>query len=250
MTSDAFLGLAGAGTVTLAASITQFTQRVDELVTGTIYPAVAAVRERMDLMLESFVKSNRLALMWAMPFGVALSLFCADLVSFGIGEEWRPAVTLLQVYGVVAGIGHVAFNWDAYMRAIGTTRPLAVASVAAAVVFIGAAIPLTAEFGLKGFAAAVALQAVTHLCFRAFYLSRVFRGFDFLAHTMRAILPTIPAAAAVLLVRQLESGERTLVMAVVELVLYVIVTVIATVAFERPLLREALGYLRTRPVTS
>ena len=34
------------------------------------------------------MKSNRLALMWGVPFGVGLTLFAADLVEFGIGEEW------------------------------------------------------------------------------------------------------------------------------------------------------------------
>lgn len=49
-------------------------------------------------MFESFVKSNRLALMWGAPFGVGLSLF-ADLVDHGIGDEWKPAVGLLQAFG-------------------------------------------------------------------------------------------------------------------------------------------------------
>jgi PST family polysaccharide transporter len=246
LTSDAFLGLAGAGAVTLATTISQFTERVDYLITGSLYPAIAAVRERIDLLYESFVKSNRLALMWAMPFGVGLSLFCSDLVSFGIGEEWRPAVILLQVFGVAAGIGHIGFNWDAYFRAVGRTRPMAVASVTAAVVFVASVIPLLATHGLTGFAIAIALQTMAHVACRAYFLSRLFRGFDFFRHAARAMAPTVPAAAAVLLARMAESGERTPLMAVGELALYLAVTAAATLALEGPLLREVLGYLRAR----
>ena len=245
--TQAFVGLAGVGAVTLATTISQFTERVDTLVTSTLYPAIAAVRERMDLLYESFVKSNRLALMWAVPFGIGLSLFCSDLVTFAIGEKWRPAVILLQVFGVAAAVGHVGFNWDAYFRAVGRTRPIAVTSAAAAVVFVSAAIPLLAAYGLEGLAAAIALQTLVHVVVRAYYLSRLFHGFGFIRHAVRAFLPAVPGALLVLLARLLEPAHRTAAMALVELVLYVLVTVAATVLFEGRLLREALGYLRRTP---
>ena len=66
--------------------------------------------------------------MWAVPFGVGVTLFCPDLVHFGIGERWRSAIVVLQVYGVAAAINHVGFNWTAYFRALDRTRPIAVAS--------------------------------------------------------------------------------------------------------------------------
>ena len=58
------VGLAGVGAIALAVDLAQFADRVDEIVTGTLYPAICAVRDRTDLLFESFVKSNRLALMW------------------------------------------------------------------------------------------------------------------------------------------------------------------------------------------
>ena len=57
---------------------------------GTIYPAICAVRDRTELLYESFVKSNRLALMWALPFGVGLTLFADDLVHFVLGDALGP----------------------------------------------------------------------------------------------------------------------------------------------------------------
>jgi O-antigen/teichoic acid export membrane protein len=244
--SNAKLGLGAVGVIALASNITTLTSRVDGLVTGTLYPAICAVRDQLHLLKESFIKSNRLALMWAVPFGTGLSLFCGDLVHFALGEKWRPAVTLLQVYGVNAALGHIGFNWDAYMRATGRTRPIATASVAAMVTFVVLGLPLLFMYGLSGLAAAVALQTAAHVACRAYYLRKLFKGFDYLRHAARAILPSLPAAAAVLLMRAFETGHRTLLLAVGEATIYVGLTIAATWVSERKLLMEAIGYVRGR----
>ncbi len=244
--SDAHLGLAGVGAVALAANITELTNRVDGLVTGTLYPAICAVKDRVDLLYESFVKSNRLALMWAVPFGIGLALFAMDLIDFGIGERWRPAATLLQIYGLVAAYGHIGFNWDAYFRARGETKPMAVASTAAMVAFLATGIPLLFVYDLRGLAIGVAVQAAVHVAVRAYYLKRLFDGFSFLRHALRAALPTVPAALVVLLLRVAEPFDRSLAVALGELLVYAAVTVAATWWFERKLVREVLGYLSPR----
>jgi polysaccharide transporter, PST family len=244
------LGLAGTGVIALAATITAFTDRVDELVTGTLYPAICAVKDRTELLHESFVKSNRLALIWAMPFGVALALFADDLVRFGIGEKWRPAATLLQVTGVAAAFGHIGFNWDAFFRARGDTKPVAVAAVGAMVAFLATGIPLLLLYGLRGFAVGVAVQAAVHLALRGYYLRRLFEGFALTRFALGAMLPTIPAVAVVVLLRLLETGHRTLAIALAELSAYIAVTVLATWYFEGKLLREAIGYVRSSPAAA
>src|SRR3712207_7244809 len=48
----------------LATTISQFSNRVDDVVTDTLYPAICAVKDRRELLFESFWKSNRLALLW------------------------------------------------------------------------------------------------------------------------------------------------------------------------------------------
>lgn len=245
-TEDA-LGLAGAGALTLAATIVQFTDRVDGLITGTLYPAICAVADKRDLLHESFVKSNRLALMWAVPFGVGLSLFASDLVHFGLGDRWHQALLLLQAYGIVAAVGHLGFNWDAYFRAIGRTRPMAISASAAAISFL-ACIPLIYSEGTTGLAIAVAVQMLATLAVRGWFLSRLFRGFALARHAARAFWPTVPAVGAVALVRLVETGDRTLVMALGELALYIAVTIACTWRFERSLVSEAAGYLRRQPM--
>jgi O-antigen/teichoic acid export membrane protein len=243
------LGVAAVGIITLAYTVSSFTDSVDQLLTGALYPAICAVKDRADVLYESLVKSNRLTLMWGVPFGIAVTLFCADLVRFVLGERWHDAVLLLQVYGMTAAINHVGFNWTAYFRAIGRTRPIAVATVAAAAIFVLGGIPLLIAFGLPGFAVGVAAQALGSLLLRAYYLQQLFDGFDFLRHAARAFLPTVPAAAAVLLGRWVGPGEpRTLARALAELGAYILIAAAATWCLERPLLREAVAQLLGRPV--
>lgn len=243
---NAKLGLAGVGVVALASNITVLTQRVDALVTQTLYPAICAVRDRLDLLGESFVKSNRLALMWAMPFGVGLALFCGDLVHYLLGDKWKPAVTLLQFYGVIAAVGHIGYNWDAFMRATARTRPIAVASVSSMVAFLAIGLPMLFAHGLTGLAIGVAAQTAANMIVRSYYLAKLFEGFTYLRHASRAVIPTVPAVVAVFAVRLVESGPRTFAMAVGELSLYIAITIVFTWWSERQLLREALAYVHRR----
>ncbi len=236
-------GLAAAGAITLASSISMFTNRVDEVITSTLYPAICAVVDRTELLFESFVKSNRLALMWAMPFGFGLALFAPDLIDFVLGHRWDGATTLLQSFGAAAAIGHLGFNWGAYFRARGDTKPIGAGSVAQAAVFAVAAIPLTLAYDLDGLAAGMLLTVIAGLVVRGIYLRRLFAGFTMTPHALRALAPSVPAIGVILLVRTLESGERTAGVAVAELAGYLALTAALTWVFERELLREALGYV-------
>ncbi len=240
-------GLAGVGAIGLAGTIAAFADRVDQIVTQTLYPAVCAVRDRIDLLFESFTKSNRLALIWGMPFGLALALFAPDLVHYVLGEKWEGVTGLLQVFGITAAIKQIGFNWTAFQRAIGQTRPLAVYGFAGLIVFLLVGVPGMIAWGITGYAVAIGAMTAVELGIRTFYLSKLFKGFDIVRHSMRALTPCIPAVAVVLAIRFLEPDERTLPFVAAELALFVIVTCAATWAAERTLLREMFGYLRRAP---
>lgn len=148
------LGLSAVGIVTLASSISLYAQQLDQIVTDTLYPAICAVRDRVDLLFETFVKSNRIALMWGLPFGVAVALFAPDLVHFALGGRWTAAIGLIQVFGLVAAADQVGFNWSAFYRARGETRPILVSTLVTAVAFIVSVVPLTLWQGLTASAGA------------------------------------------------------------------------------------------------
>jgi hypothetical protein len=110
-------------------------------------------------------------------------------------------------------------------------------------------LPLLIAFGIDGFAVGMVVNTLMSLVVRVRYLMRLFPGFEMLRHVARAIAPTIPAADVVLLMRLLSlHHHRTLTMAIAELVSFAAITLIATVALERSLVREVLGYLRPAPV--
>jgi O-antigen/teichoic acid export membrane protein len=244
LAGDHVLGLAGVGAIALASSIVLYTDRVDQIVTSTLYPAICAVRDRRDLLLESFVKSNRLALMWGFPFGVGVALFAADLVHSVIGDRWAPAIVLIQAFGLIAAANHIGFNWTAFFRASGETRPIAVVSGIATAAFLAFALPGLLLWELDGYAAGMGAVILVTLAARFAYLARLFPGLQIARHFARAIAPTVPAAAAVLALRLVEGSGRTPALALAEVAVYLVVTVAATIPLERDLLREVARYLR------
>jgi O-antigen/teichoic acid export membrane protein len=238
------VGLAGIGAMSLSNSIRLYTEFADGIISSTMYPAVCAVKDRRDLLFESFVKSNRLALMWGVPLGIGAALFAGDLLTYVLGHKWVYATILFQSVGVVSAIGHIAFNWDDYVRALGDTKPIAkYAWIGLAGWGIGP-IPLMLVDGLRGYSIGLFVVALVTLASRGYFVRKLFSGFAITRHLVRALVPTVPAVAAVLGVRLLESGPRTGLMAVGELVLYLGVTALTTWFAEKALLREATGYLR------
>ena len=228
------VGLAGVGAIALASSIVAYTGRLDQVVTNTLYPAICAVRDRREALVEAFLKSNRLAVSFGLPFGIGLALFAEQLIDQVLGERWRPALGLVQVFAVIAAVDQLGFNWTAFYRATGDTRPMAVVNVTLMVVFLAVAIPLLLTDGLRGLGIGMAVTTASGLVLRAYYVRRLFGpGTPLLRAAVRAAIPTALGAGVVLLVDR-------------QVVLYAAVVLAATWLLQRPLLREALGYLARR----
>lgn len=254
LTANAVVGIEGIGAIALATSFAVFADRVDGIVSSTLYPAVCAVVDRRELLAEVFVKSNRVALMWALPFGVALALFSDDLITFVLGEKWRPAEGLLAAFGLTCAFGQVAFNWAIFQRAVNETRPIFVSAVVNVAVTAVVSIPLIVEFGLTGYAAGFAVANAVQLVVRGFYMRRLFGDFSVLRQLTRSIAPVVPSAALILAARLVGPDDRTFSLAIAELVAYGLAVALFTWLFERRLLAELAGYLRRRaaprPVTA
>jgi O-antigen/teichoic acid export membrane protein len=238
------------GSYGLAVSISSFTDGADSIITQTLYPAICAVRHRVDLLHESFVKSNRLALMWGMPFGLGLTLFAPDLVHFVLGEQWHPAIIVMQAFGLITAISQIGFNWTAFMRAVNYTKPMAIVAGVTAGSFVAITIPLMLIDGLTGYAIGMLANVLASLAARTYFLTKLFSGFQMLWHAARAIAPSVPAVLVVLLMHTLDQGQRSLMLAAGEVAVYVVTTIIATLILERALLREIAGYLRPAPAAA
>jgi O-antigen/teichoic acid export membrane protein len=246
LVANRVVGLNGIGSIALATSFAVFADRIDAIVTGTLYPAICAVVNRRELLSEVFVKSNRVALMWAMPFGVGLALFAQDLVHFVLGDRWRPAIGLLAAFGLTCAVGQVAFNWTAFLRAINMTRPIFVSSAINIVVFLAVSVPAMLAWGVTGYAVGFATANSVQIAIRGYYMRRLFGGFSALRQLVRGILPTVPPTALILLLHLLVPGDRTLSRALAEVATYSLGVVFFTWLFERSLVNELFGYLRRK----
>jgi lipopolysaccharide exporter len=239
------LGLAAVGYMSLSATVSQYANRLDDILAQTLYPAICAVKDRTEVLYESFVKSNRLALMWGVPFGVGVALFAPDVAHYLLrGERWEGAVGLIQVFGLLGAANHLAYNWDDYFRARGDTKPMAQWATLNMVAVLVATVPLMLAFGLTGYAIGMSVSTAVSLAGRFYFLGRLFPQGGMIAHCARSIAPSVPAAGIVLLARLVEPGTRTAAMALGEVVLYVVVTIVATAVIERSLVRETVDYLR------
>lgn len=245
--AQSFLGIAAVGAMSLAATISQYTNRVDEIVSTALYSAVCAAKDRTEVMQEAFSKSNRLGLLWGVPCGVGIALFAPDLVRYWLGERWEFAVFLIQAFGLAAAVNQICFNWSVFFRARGETRPMAVAGVTMFLAVIAIAMPLLVWRGIDGYAVGMLVATTILVAVRIIYLKRIFPTLDIWAHTWRAVAPTIPAGATVLALRDVAGVmDSSLVGGLAYLLLYGVLVAVATFFSERALLRELLSYLRRR----
>ena len=241
---DIHLGLAGAGFITLAVTLTRYADRADQIVTTTIYPAICAVTDRKDVMTEMFMKSNRVTAMWALPFGAGLALFSPDLVNYVLGDKWEPAVILLQLMGVTGAVHQLGFNWTAFYRAVGISWPQAVYALAAAAAFCAVPVPLLFAYGIEGFAWGMLAVMAAAWGTRAYFIKRLLPDVRLTALAVRALVPTLAASAVVLLARLAEPGDGGVAAALAELALFAATFALVTWLRERELLVEIAGYLR------
>ena len=156
----------------------------------------------------------------------------------------RGRAGLLQAFGLILAFRQVAFNWSVFMTARGKTRPMAVNGVLALITFFAVTVPLMYRDRPRRLRGGMAVVLVVELCVRVFYLRRLFSGFRIIRHFVRAIAPSVPAVAVILGLRAALDLDRTAGLALAELALYIVVTIAATILFERRLLAEMVGYVR------
>jgi PST family polysaccharide transporter len=241
------VGVAGLGVIALANSFAAFADRADQVIRETLFPAAVAVRERGTLLYEAFTKSNRMALIWSLPFGIALALFAGDLVDHIVRDEGWPvddAKFLLAAFGLILGVRQIAFNWIVFMAAVDRTRPMAVSGVVQLVVFAAVTAPFMVLWDLEGYVAGMSVAVVVDIALRTYYLRQLFEGFNLAGHVARSVAPAIPPAALILALRAADLYDRTFAAALGELALYSVAVAVSIWLFERRLINELLGYLR------
>lgn len=238
------LGAAAVGAITLALQISQYTRRMDSIVTQSLYPAICAVKDRRDLLFEAFSKSNRLAILWGFPVGIGAAIFADPAVPMVLGGGWELAVPLVQVLGLSAAFDQIGFNWTAFARARAETKVLAVAAGLSLIAGLGVGVPLMLSEGLNGFAIGIGAATLASLAVRIVYLTNLFPGLRMVRHVAGAIGPTLPAAAAIGLERAILGSSDSPQRLLAEVGVYVGMVALTTAIKERSLMRETINYLR------
>ncbi len=238
-------GLAAAGFVTLAFTLTRYADRADQIVATTIYPAICAVADRPGAQRRIFLAASRLTMVWALPFCGALILFAPDLVDLVLGDEWEPAVVLIQGLAGAAALQQIGYVWFSFYRARADTRPQAVESVAMVATFAALAVPGLLLFGFEGFVAGRIAVSLAMLAVRERYVRALFPEIGLARLALRGAAPVAVAIAAVVLARLASGdGERTALEALSQLLLFTTVVCAVTWSLERRLIREVVKYVR------
>jgi O-antigen/teichoic acid export membrane protein len=238
-------GLVAAGYITLAATVTRYVDRADQIVTATIYPAIVAIRGRPRSLQELFEKSNRATLLWVLPFTCGVVLFAPDLVEFVLGDEWGPARVLLQGLAAAGLLQHLGFNWFAFYRAHGDPRPPAIEAVTGTAAFFAFAIVGLVLWGDDGFVWGRIAAVAVALVVRWHFIRRLLPEARLAPIAAPALVPVAGAAAASLALRLvLWGGERTLVQAIAEALVFGGVYLAGALWRERPLVAELLRAVR------
>ena len=246
LTATRSVGLAAVGALGLAASYATFTDKVNAIVSQTLYPAICRVADRKEALTEAFLKSNRVGLMWGIAFGAGLALFSGDLVHHVLGDKWESAINLLAAFGILCGLGQLAVNWTIFMRAVNRTRPLFVAALLDVGVFLLVMVPAVLTLGVTGYVVGFGTAVVVQVFARTYFMRTLVEGFSIARHTWRAIAPVIPPVALILGIRAVAGGDRSPSRVIAELVLYIATAAAFTYLFERKLITELVGYLRGR----
>ncbi|MGH2891954.1 MAG: oligosaccharide flippase family protein, partial [Solirubrobacteraceae bacterium] len=194
-------GLAAAGFITLAVTLTRYIDRADQIVTATIYPAICAIQGQRRALEEMYLKSNRATLLWVLPYAVGVVLFAPDLVHFVLGTAWAPAVVLLQGLAIVGAITQLGFNWFSFFRAHGQTVPPSVEAGAGAVAFLALVPAGLLLDGFDGFVLARIAAALVPFAVRGVFVRRLLPDVRYRQIVGPTLIPIRVATAAALALR-------------------------------------------------
>jgi O-antigen/teichoic acid export membrane protein len=246
-------GIVAAGYITLAVTLTRYADRADQIIATTIYPAICVVRDQLGTLREIFSSSNRVALMWVLPYCAGFILFAPDLVRFVLGHRWQPSVVLLQGLAGAAAIQQLGYNWFSFYRARGDSSRQAVEAVAMTAGFLMLAVPGLFLWGPWGFIAGRLATAVLVVAVRRHYVRRLL-GVELLAVGARGAAPVAAAAALTLAIRTVAwPGTRSLGQALAELAVFLATTALLTWLTERRLLGDLAAQVRAaggRPIAA
>lgn len=174
----------------------------------TVYPILCRMQQAPQQRRQVFVLLSKIGQAWAMPVGLGLVIFSADLVRHVFGSKWSGMELLLVIQGSAVIIGSIGHSWDAFMRSTGNSRPLLVGSLLLAGTFAAVFVPAVLLWGVPGIAVGIGAVVLGGLALKQHYMNRLFAPISL----VRIVLPELLAGAVsggAVMVWKLASGSAS-----------------------------------------
>ena len=141
-------GLAGAGFLALAVTLTRYADRADQVISPAIYPAICAVRDRSETLARDLQRGQP----QRRRCGRSASACCSccsppTWCTSRSAPKWTGSIVLLQGMAAAAALYQFGFSWIAFARGLGRTRPPALEAVVALAGFFVFAVPAPHHLG-------------------------------------------------------------------------------------------------------
>lgn len=244
-----FLGTSSLGAYALAYNMILVPfNRIAVPVAQVLFPAMSRIQEQPALIADYWRRSIRLLGAIAMPALVGLILVAPDFVAVALGPEWRDAVPVIQLLGVVGLLQTLQFLNPIVLQALDRTSLLlrwTLFSYAAAVV----AFVVGLQWGIVGVATAFAVSAAITEPAYAWITGRLIGvSLAQLARDLSGIAQASAALAVAVLPTRLfllEAGSGATTRLLVEIALGAVVFV-AVCRWRAPSVIDEIRRLRTR----
>lgn len=167
------------------------------IITGVVFPAFSRLQGDLPRLRSAVVETERYAVLFALPVAAGLGLLARPLVLALYGRHWLPAVPVLQVLAIYAGLRCLCHHFGDAYKALGKPQILSALTLLWWILLPPALILGARADGIVGVAwGEVATRAVmTTVHF--FLIVRVAQ--IPLARLWRALAPAVEASAALAL---------------------------------------------------
>ena len=96
-----------------------FVLQVCLLISGALFPAYAMAAADPERLRRGFRSALRLVSIFTVPLGVGLAITAPDLVPVVFGQQWQPAVPVMQLLALGATLRSLTFNVGDVYKAVG-----------------------------------------------------------------------------------------------------------------------------------
>jgi PST family polysaccharide transporter len=176
------------------------------MVSKALFPAFSKLQDNLETLRKGYLNTLQYVSIYTIPAGIGIALVSSEFVQTAYGDQWLPAIPVMQILSLYAIMYSLAYNAGDVYKATG--RPDILAKVSLVELLI--AVPLLWFFSSYGilYVAVAHLTANTILVTIKLIVAARLVRFRF-SDILRALQPSITASAIMFLA---VSGLRLLLM--------------------------------------